>query len=31
MNYCVIGGRSYDVIVTAIEESFTILYSENTG
>lgn len=31
MNYCVIGGRSYDVIVTAIEESFTILYTENTG
>ena len=31
MDYCKIGGRSYDVIVTAIEESFTILYSENTG
>lgn len=31
MNYCVIGGKSYDVIVTAIEESFTILFSENTG
>lgn len=31
MNYCVIGGRSYDVIVTAIEESFSILYTENTG
>lgn len=31
MDYCKIGGRSYDVIVTAIEESFTILFSENTG
>lgn len=31
MNYCVIGGKSYDVIVTAIEESFSILYTENTG
>ena len=31
MNYCVIGGRSWDVIVTAIEESFSILYTENTG
>ena len=31
MNYCVIGGRSYDVIVTGIEESFSILYTENTG
>ena len=31
MDYCVIGGKAYDVIVTAIEESFTILYSENTG
>lgn len=31
MNYCVIGGKAYDVIVTAIEESFTILYSDNTG
>lgn len=31
MNYCVIGGRKYDVIVTAIEESFSILYTENTG
>lgn len=31
MNYCVIGGRSYDVIVTAIEESFSILYTKNTG
>lgn len=31
MNYCVIDGKSYDVIVTGIEESFTILYTENTG
>lgn len=31
MDYCKIGGRSYDVIVTSIEESFTILYTENTG
>ena len=31
MNYCVIDGKSYDVIVTAIEESFSILYTENTG
>ena len=31
MNYCVIGGKSYDVIVTGIEESFSILYTENTG
>lgn len=31
MNYCVIGGISWDVIVTAIEESFSILYTENTG
>lgn len=31
MNYCVIDGKSYDVIVTAIEESFTILFTDNTG
>lgn len=31
MNYCVINGKSYDVIVTSIEESFTILYTDNTG
>ena len=31
MNYCVIDGKSYDVIVTGIEESFSILYTENTG
>jgi hypothetical protein len=31
MNYFKIDGRSYKVLVTAIEESFNILYSENTG
>ena len=31
MNYLVIDGKSYDVVVTAIEESFSILYTENTG
>lgn len=31
MDYCKIGGRNYDVIVTSIEESFTILYTDNTG
>lgn len=31
MNYFSIDGRKYDVIVTAIEENFNILYSENTG
>lgn len=31
MNYFKIDGREYNVMVTAIEESFTILYSENTG
>jgi hypothetical protein len=31
MEYCKIGGRTYDVLVTSIEESFTILYTENTG
>lgn len=31
MDYCKIGGRNYDVIVKSIEESFTILYTENTG
>lgn len=31
MDYFKIDGRSYDVLVTAIEESFNILYSENTG
>lgn len=31
MDFVKIGGRSYDVLVTAIEENFNILYSENTG
>ena len=31
MNYFAIDGRSYDVVVTSIEESFSILYTENTG
>lgn len=31
MDYCVIGGTSYDVIVTGIEESFTVLYGPNSG
>lgn len=31
MNYFVIDGKSYDVLVTALEENFNILYSENTG
>ncbi len=31
MDFFKIDGRSYDVLVTAIEESFNILYSENTG
>lgn len=31
MEWVRIGGQSYDVIVTAIEENFNILYSENTG
>jgi hypothetical protein len=31
MDYFKIDGRSYDVLVTAIEENFNILYSENTG
>ena len=31
MNYCVIDGEVYDVIVTSIEESFSILYTDNTG
>lgn len=31
MNYCVIDGKSYDVVVKDIEESFSILYTENTG
>lgn len=31
MNYCIIDGIEYDVIVANIVESFNILYSENTG
>ena len=31
MDYVKIGGRTYDVLVTEIIESFNILYSENTG
>lgn len=31
MNYFKINGKSYDVVVTGIEENFNILYSENTG
>lgn len=31
MDYFKIDGRSYDVLVTDIEENFNILYSENTG
>mgnify|MGYP006991654771 CR=1 FL=1 len=31
MDYFKIDGQSYDVVVTAIEETFNILYSENTG
>lgn len=30
MKFCVINGKAYDVNVTAIEESFTKLYSANT-
>jgi hypothetical protein len=31
MNYFKINDSSYDVLVTAIEENFNILYSQNTG
>lgn len=31
MNYVKIGGKVWDVLVTEISESFSILYSENTG
>lgn len=31
MDWVKIAGRSYDVIVTEVERSFNILYSENTG
>lgn len=31
MNYVKIGGKVWDVVVTEISESFSILYSGNTG
>lgn len=31
MNYFKVNGKAYDVVVTGIEETFSILYSENTG
>lgn len=31
MEICKIGGRTWDVLITEITESFSILYSENTG
>ena len=31
MNYFKINGKSYEVLVTSIEENFNILYSENSG
>lgn len=31
MDYVKIGGKVWDVLVTEISESFSILYSENTG
>lgn len=31
MEYCKINGKAYDVLVVGIEESFSVLYSENTG
>lgn len=31
MEYVQIGGKAYDVVVESIKESFSILYSENTG
>lgn len=31
MNYFRINGKSYNVIVTSLEESFEILYTENSG
>lgn len=31
MDIVKIGGKSYDVIVREIEETFTVLYSSNTG
>ena len=31
MNYCVIDGKSFDVVVTSITETFNILNSDNSG
>ena len=31
MDYIKINGRAYDVLVAEVEESFNVLYSENTG
>ena len=31
MDFCKIGGRKYNVLVTAITENFNILYSDNSG
>lgn len=31
MNYFKVNGKSYNVLVTSLEENFNILYSENTG
>lgn len=31
MEYCKINGKAYDVLVVGIEESFSVLYNENTG
>lgn len=31
MNYAVINGKAYDVLVTSLEESFDITHSENAG
>ncbi len=31
MNYFKVNGKSYEVLVTSLEENFDILYSDNTG
>jgi hypothetical protein len=31
MNYFKVDGKSYNVVVTSLEESFEILYTENSG
>ena len=31
MNICKINGIEYNVLITALSENFTIMYSENTG